>query len=241
VWAQRVGRVDSSYQPPIRSSCSLCLLAPTCQFGWVGALTGHGDSDWWGPLCRSFSLLWTSSYCCNKCRWRQTSFGAPCGYLNGAFPLIRPVPPLGQSFTGARGEEVVAGELRSRNKLGCNARPLGHRWEFHYITGVAPVTVGGNRLLGRHQLLIRALATPPHPCAPWLRPLLRRDTVRTPLTDPPMRLHRVAPDWFGNRVPMRRDGVAHRRAPPCVWCRCAVGLGEGERTCAVDLDPTTEI
>jgi hypothetical protein len=83
------------------------------------------------------------------------------------------MPPLGQSFTGAHGEEVVAGELRSWNKLGCNARPLGRRWEFHYITGVAPVTVGGNRLLGRHQLLIGALAPLPHPCALWPRPLLR--------------------------------------------------------------------
>jgi hypothetical protein len=40
---------------------------------------------------------------------------------------------------------------------------------------------------------------------------------------------------------MRRDGVAHRRAPPCVWYRRVAGLGEGDRTCVLDLDPTTEI
>jgi hypothetical protein len=43
-----------------------------------------------------------------------------------------------------------------------------------------------------------------------------------------MRLRRVAPGRFGNRVLVRRDKVAHRRAPPCV---CAppprLALGEG--------------
>jgi hypothetical protein len=28
-------------------------------------------------------------------------------------------------------------------KLGCIARPVGRRWESHYITGGVPATVGG--------------------------------------------------------------------------------------------------
>jgi hypothetical protein len=59
----------------------------------------------------------------------------------------------------------------------------------------------------RPQLLIGALAPPPHRCAPWSRPLLRRETVRIPHTDPPMHLYRVAPDLFGNRAPERADWV----------------------------------
>jgi hypothetical protein len=35
-------------------------------------------------------------------------------------------------------------------------------------------------------------------------------------TDSPMWLHRVAPDWFGNRKTVRRGKVAHRHVAPCV-------------------------
>jgi hypothetical protein len=62
--------------------------------------------------------------------------GAPCGYLDGAFPLIRPVSPPGQSFSSVRGEEEVVGELRSRNRARLQRKTSGsslgvslhHRW-----------------------------------------------------------------------------------------------------------------
>jgi hypothetical protein len=45
-----------------------------------------------------------------------------------------------------------------------------------------------------------------------------------------MRMCHVAPGRFGNRFPVRRDRVAHRHAPLCVWGRRTAGLGEEEGT-----------
>jgi hypothetical protein len=53
--------------------------------------------------------------------------------------------------------------------------------------------------------------------------------VRIPRTDSPMRLRRVAPGRFGNRVLVRRDRVARRRVLRCVECGAAAPGSQGEK------------
>jgi hypothetical protein len=97
---------------------------------------------------------------------------------------------------------------------------------------VRPWLLGGNRLLRWHQLLIGALAPPPHRCAPWLCPLLRRDTVRTPHTDPPMHLHRVELDHLGIVHRNAQIGVGRPWWPPRGGTLCAAALTTwGRRGC----------
>jgi hypothetical protein len=130
---------------------------------------------------------------------------APPGYKSG--PLL----PLFTMLGVRSGENWSArGELRIMSSSSRDGWLRDSLWHRNGTGNLLTTGIGSCAA----QFLAGPAAPPCIVLLVWTALSAPSFPVRIPRTDLPMRLRRVAPGRFGNRVLVRRDRVARRRAPP---------------------------
>ena len=140
-------------------------------------------------------------------------------------------------FTHPRRQQRI-GERKERRRRSSCARPRSRlRWGNPWSLPLVLIHLGAS-IIGRLRLdCSPGVSAPPRvPSSTWSGLPSLPYAVRIPRTDSPMRLRRVAPGRFGNRVLVRRDRVARRRVLRCVARGAAAPGSQGEKNKPSPLD-----